>query len=97
MVNALQAVSRANGALTVSSVVNEGQVEVCVEDNGRGIAPEVLERVFDPFYSSRPDGFGLGLFSCRRIAEEHGWRLEAQSQCDEGSKFVLRIPTEAKA
>jgi signal transduction histidine kinase len=96
IVNALQAVSRSDGALSLASTFEGNEVQVRVQDNGRGIDPAVIDRVFDPFYSSRPDGFGLGLFSCRRIAEEHGWRLDVESQPNNGSSFVLHIPVEAQ-
>ncbi len=92
LVNALQAVSRADGELRLTSAAVAGAIVVSLQDNGRGIPPEALEKIFDPFYSSRPDGFGLGLFSCRRIAQEHGWKLEALSELGQGSEFRITIP-----
>lgn len=92
IVNALQAVSRADGELIVASRASAASLQFSVQDNGRGMTPERLAQIFDPFYSSRADGFGLGLFSCRRIAEEHGWRLEATSTPGRGSEFTLTIP-----
>ena len=67
-------------------------MEYRVRDNGRGIAPNMISKVFDPFYSSRADGFGLGLYSCRRIAKDHGWHLDVASMTGEGTEFVLTVP-----
>ncbi|HLK16159.1 MAG TPA: ATP-binding protein [Fimbriimonadaceae bacterium] len=97
IVNALQAVSRASGALTIRSTVERGLARFVVKDNGRGIPPDAIAKVFDPFYSSRADGFGLGLYSCRRIAKDHGWQLEVASNVGAGTEFVLTIPAGGKA
>ncbi|MHB8637097.1 MAG: ATP-binding protein [Fimbriimonadaceae bacterium] len=92
ILNALQAVSRAHGELSITSEVKGSSAGFRVRDNGRGIAPDMIAKVFDPFYSSRADGFGLGLYSCRRIANDHGWRLELASSTGEGTEFMLAIP-----
>lgn len=92
LVNALQAVTRTGGRLSLKSKLGGEELTISLADNGRGMEPEVMERIFDPFYSTRPDGFGLGLFSCRRIAQEHGWHLHASSNVGEGSEFRISIP-----
>ncbi len=92
IVNALQAVSRSDGMLKIISSQGPGWMRYSLIDNGRGIESEHLDQIFDPFYSSRPDGFGLGLFSCKRIAEEHGWKLNVRSDLGNGSEFILEIP-----
>jgi signal transduction histidine kinase len=97
VVNALHAVNRTAGTLSISSSADELGLRFSLKDNGRGMPPETLERIFDPFYSSRPDGFGLGLFSCKRIAEEHGWKLKASSRVNSGSEFTILIPAGGKA
>jgi two-component system sensor histidine kinase HydH len=96
IVNALQAMGHTKGELTIRSSGDSEGLKFTLTDNGRGMAPEMLERIFDPFYSSRPDGFGLGLFSCKRIAEEHGWKLEATSQPGHGSQFSIHVPIRRK-
>lgn len=96
IVNALQAVSRKGGELKISSTFDSEGLWFRVSDNGRGMSAEMLERIFDPFYSSRPDGFGLGLFSCKRIADEHGWMLTARSIPNHGSEFSIQIPLGGK-
>lgn len=64
-----------------------------VEDNGPGIQPEHLEKVFIPFFSLSKNGTGLGLPICQRIAEAHGGRLEISSREREGTKVSFRFPS----
>jgi signal transduction histidine kinase len=67
---------------------------VAVCDNGPGVAPDDLGRIFDPFYSGREAGRGLGfgLPKCWRIAAEHGGRLEVESEFGRGATFRLWLP-----
>jgi len=69
---------------------NEAIVEV--SDNGRGINEEDLNRIFNPFFTSRPGGTGLGLPAVRRIARAHGGRVEVTSSLGKGSTFSLHLP-----
>ncbi len=68
------------------------QVWVRVADNARGIDPETRQRIFDPFYTSRDQGTGLGLALCRKIVDAHGGTIELSSTPGEGSEFVLTFP-----
>lgn len=68
-----------------------GEVEVWVEDQGVGFEAEGDERLFDPFYSTKPDGMGLGLVISRNIIEAHGGRLTAQVN-NPGARFVFQLP-----
>ena len=65
-----------------------------VEGSGRGIAPEHLTRIFEPFFTAKPvgQGTGLGLALAYSITQHHGGRLEASSQVGVGSKFRLTLP-----
>ena len=77
---------------------NAGDVlEVAVEDDGPGVPPELRERVFDAFFSTKPhgEGTGLGLPTARRIAELHGGGLELVRSDAGGTRFVVRLPTAA--
>ncbi len=69
---------------------NDAVLEVI--DTGQGIAPEALPRVFDPFFSTRPKGSGLGLPTTRRIVESHGGAIAVESEPGRGSKFTIRLP-----
>ena len=63
-----------------------------MRDFGTGLTPELLEKVFDPFVSSKPDGLGLGLTISRSIADAHRGRLTAENLPDGGAIFRFLIP-----
>ncbi len=65
-----------------------------VEDNGCGIKEEDIDRVFDPFFTTRPTGTGLGLSITKRIIEEHGGKIEVESDWGKGTKFKIYLPLE---
>jgi PAS domain S-box-containing protein len=69
-------------------------VVIEVEDNGCGIKKEDLDRIFDPFFTTRPTGTGLGLSITKRIVEEHGGKIEVESQYGKGSIFRIYLPIE---
>jgi PAS domain S-box-containing protein len=70
----------------------EGEATVEVSDNGRGISEEDLTRIFNPFFTTRPGGTGLGLPAVRRIARAHGGGVEVRSSLGNGSTFTLHLP-----
>lgn len=70
----------------------EDEAIVEVSDNGRGISEEDLARIFNPFFTTRTGGTGLGLPAVRRIARAHGGRVEVNSTVGEGSTFSLHLP-----
>jgi signal transduction histidine kinase len=69
------------------------EVQVIFEDTGTGIPEENLHKIFDPFFSTRPDGTGLGLSITKNIVEQHGGKIEVESQINVGTKFVITLPT----
>ena len=68
-------------------------MELTVEDNGPGIAPGIQSQVFDPFFSTRPAGTGLGLAVVKTVAEAHGGGLELSSDPDTGTCIGIALPT----
>ena len=75
-----------------------GETEVVVlevEDNGRGMTPEVQKRLFDPFFSTKSDGTGLGLSIAARIVEKHGGSLQFRTRINRGTTFGVVLPEEA--
>ena len=72
---------------------SEDETIVEVSDNGRGISEEDIHRIFNPFFTTRPGGTGLGLPAVRRIARVHGGDVEVKSSLGEGSTFTLRLPS----
>jgi two-component system sensor kinase FixL len=79
--------------LTVSTHATAGMVEIAVADTGPGIAPEVAERLFQPFVTSKATGLGLGLSICRELVEAHQGRLSASPDASGGTVFVIQLPT----
>ncbi|OUM02937.1 sensor histidine kinase [Variovorax sp. JS1663] len=69
-----------------------GQGVLSVSDNGRGIAPELLPRIFEPFFSTREGGLGLGLSLCETLAGAMGGTLAAEPAVPRGARFTLRLP-----
>jgi signal transduction histidine kinase/CheY-like chemotaxis protein len=82
------------GRLTIRSLRHDDYIRVSFSDDGPGIAPENLERIFDPFFSTREvgEGTGLGLSVCHGIVAEHGGRIYAESKQPGGTRFVIELP-----
>ena len=93
MLNAVQAMS-AGGRLTVTTRRDHEHVTLAVEDSGPGIAPEHLERIWDPFFTTKPMGqsTGLGLSITHRIVSRHGGRITVQSAPGQGARFEVELP-----
>lgn len=94
LLNAIEAVKdRPDARITLEGFVNEFQQKVLVvSDNGQGMPPEVLEKVFIPFFTTKPQGSGIGLSFSRQIMFAHRGSIKAQSVEHEGSIFTLVFP-----
>src|SRR6185369_8747955 len=96
IVNGLEAIAKSKDGereLTVTSIQDEGgNVSVAVSDSGEGLDPADLERVFDAFFTTKPDGMGMGLAISRTIIESHGGRLWATSNSPHGAVFQFTLP-----
>lgn len=92
--NAFQAVDGADRRRVWMSTGRAGtrRVRLTVEDSGPGLAPGLCERVFETFYTTKPNGLGVGLAISRSLAEEHGGRLWAESPDGRGARFNLELP-----
>jgi two-component system, LuxR family, sensor kinase FixL len=78
--------------LRIRTFVKSGRVVAEIEDSGIGIAPDVAERLFNPLYTTKKDGMGLGLSICRRIMAAHHGEIAAKSNAEFGATFVLTLP-----
>lgn len=97
LINARQAIE-GGGAIRVETVLfpETGEIAVTVSDNGSGIPREVLPRIFDPFYTTKPTGMGtgLGLSVSYGIVQDHGGDIEVESAPGRGAVFTVRLPLE---
>ena len=91
LLNAEQAMPD-GGELTIQAAAEPNQVVLNLIDTGKGMNPEVLSRIFRPFYSTKPGGSGLGLPTTRKIVQAHGGTIEIQSEVARGTKFTISLP-----
>jgi two-component system sensor histidine kinase HydH len=89
--NGLQAM-RDGGVLTLGAQRAGAGVRLSVDDTGPGIAPEARGRIFDPYFTTRRDGLGLGLTIARRIAEAHDGTIEVEASDARGTRFAVTLP-----
>lgn len=91
VINALQAMP-SGGALAVMTQHQSGRAEVTVKDTGEGIAREILPHVFDPYFTTRSSGVGLGLAIAHRIVEGHRGTIDVESELGKGTVMIVRLP-----
>jgi len=93
--NALDAMP-AGGRLIITVATKESTIEISVRDTGTGIQAGMLDKLFTPFATTKPNGVGLGLGICRRIAEAHHGTLSGTNQTNGGAEFLLTLPITTK-
>ena len=72
-------------------------VRVMVGDSGPGIKPEVLDKIFTPFFTTKTQGTGLGLAICRQLIEQQGGTIDIKSRVGEGSRVLIDLPVSSDA
>ncbi|MBN2654638.1 MAG: PAS domain-containing protein [Nitrospirae bacterium] len=98
ILNSLDAME-AGGRLSITGLQDNGYAAITFSDTGEGIAEDDLEKIFDPFYTTKPygKGTGLGLSICYGIISDHGGALIVRSKKGEGSAFIVRLPADSIA
>ena len=98
-INAVDAMPEGGVLRLGTRQLDDGQVELTVSDSGTGMAPEVLQKAMDPFYSTKAPGkgTGLGLFLTYGTVKAHGGRMELQSELGHGTRVVMRFPASLPA
>jgi signal transduction histidine kinase len=97
MLNGMEAIDDGAGELTIRSQrTDDGLLLVSVSDTGEGLPSEEVDRLFSPFYTTKPQGTGMGLAISRSIIEAHGGRLWATANVERGATFHFSLPAEAQ-
>jgi signal transduction histidine kinase/DNA-binding response OmpR family regulator len=92
-----QAAMQRSGKLVIVARVQGNEIVIRFNDNGCGILPEDIDRIFDPFFSTKPNGTGLGLFVTYGIVQGHHGAIEVESKVNTGTTFTLRLPIHGPA
>ncbi len=93
--NALQAM-QSGGILRVRTEADDAHVTISFVDSGHGIAPEQIGQLFEPYFTTKQDGTGLGLMIVQRIVREHGGTIDVESDKDRGTTFRIKLPIHEK-
>lgn len=100
IINAIQAMREGGTLLLQTDLVEKSDqemVRVLIGDSGPGIPPEVLEKIFTPFFTTKTQGTGLGLAICRQLMEQQGGSIEVQSRVGEGTRVLIYLPVSKSA
>ncbi|MBP5552440.1 MAG: ATP-binding protein, partial [Spirochaetales bacterium] len=92
--NAMQAMpeDRDNPSIVISTFIESDMVKVSVQDNGCGMTEDQMSKIFEPYYTTKSSGTGLGLTVLFKIMKQHGGDVTVHSTQGEGSEFILQIP-----
>jgi signal transduction histidine kinase len=91
-IEAMRSVTDRTRELVIGSLQDTQQVQVSVTDRGVGISNEIADRLFNPFFTTKSGGMGMGLAICRSIMEGHGGRLWATADVPHGATFQFTLP-----
>ena len=94
--NASQAMPE-GGTITLGALLEEGQVKLTFSDHGSGIAPDDIAKIFQPYFTTKDVGIGLGLAITERIIKEHGGKIGVESAVGSGTTFTVSLPLEPTA
>ena len=94
LTNAAEALKDIQGrkAIAIASTMEKDKIIRRIGDSGPGVEADIQEKIFDPFYTTRTDGSGIGLSICQRIISDHGGRIEVSKSELGGAEFIIRIP-----
>jgi len=96
--NAVQAMSSADSLkeLEINSSADDKSIIITISDSGPGISEEIRDKIFDPFYTTKTDGSGIGLSLCRRIITDHKGLIRIESNRWNGANFIIELPVTGK-
>jgi signal transduction histidine kinase len=98
IINAIQAAAEKKGKVSVNCEQKDFYVDICVADNGPGILPAQMSKIFDPYFTTKQgkSGTGLGLYITKKVVEDHNGSIKVDSTPQVGSTFTIRLPLSTK-
>jgi signal transduction histidine kinase len=84
-------------SVKTESLITDNWILITVRDTGAGISPENKKKLFEPLFTTKPKGIGLGLAVCKKLAEANGGSIEVESELGAGSAFTLYLPLQRRA
>ena len=92
LTNAKAAMMPAGGELGIITRFDQERVYIIITDTGKGIPPDILHKIFEPYFTTKPDGSGLGLTMTYKVMKEHGGDIQVHSDIGKGTRFTLILP-----
>jgi two-component system NtrC family sensor kinase len=98
-IDAIAAAKRPEGVINIKTSSTDSEIHVVISDNGIGIEPEKVNKIFEPFYTTKASGHGtgLGLSVCMRTIREHQGNITVESKPDQGTHFIISLPLTANS
>lgn len=93
IINAIEAMESNKGVLQISAISDENNLQISITDNGTGIEPEHLARLFQPYFTGKKNGMGLGLANTHSVVKSHNGDINVNSAPGKGTKFTIWLPT----
>ncbi len=92
LINAVQAMTNGGGELMIQSRTMDNMIQINITDTGPGIPADIQDKIFNPYFTTRSGGTGLGLPTCRRIIEAHNGHIDIFSEPGKGTRFTIVLP-----
>ena len=92
IINAVEAMTENEGILTLRTEMLNDACHIIIEDNGCGMTPEQQNRLFEPYFTGKSKGLGLGMTTTMNIVQAHGGQLLFTSELNKGTRFLLTFP-----
>ena len=92
LVNAAESIGDKMGKITIEFVKTDENIRIEISDTGSGIPEDIKDKIFEPLFTTKQKGTGLGLVSCRNIIEQHGGKIWAESEAGQGTTMNITLP-----
>lgn len=89
--NSMQSIEK-SGVINISTLYKDGYIFIIIEDNGCGIDEDIIDKVFEPLFTTKPTGTGLGLHVCKNIIDSYNGNIQLESIPKKGTKFSITLP-----